>query len=94
MIEKSAILEFPSQLIDSPIISHIIRKSDVEVNILQAYITPKQAGHMFVIFRGEEDAIDQSIKYLEEKQVKVVLPIQNLMWEEGNCVHCTACVGQ
>jgi ferredoxin len=94
MIQKSAILTFPSELIDRPIISDIVRKTKVEVNILQAYITPKQDGHMFIIFSGQQEAVDTALRYLADHEVGVVLPDQNLIWKQEYCVHCTACVGQ
>ncbi|MCP4677288.1 MAG: 4Fe-4S dicluster domain-containing protein [Deltaproteobacteria bacterium] len=94
MIQKSAILNFPKDLIDRPVISRVIREHDVEVNILQAHITPETDGHMFAIFSGKESAVDRALKYLKESQVRVALPTRNLVWVEDRCVDCTACVGQ
>lgn len=94
MVEKSVILKFPRDLIEHPYISHIIKERDVEVNILQAYITPQEAGHMFAIFRGEEGSVEDALEYLRSQEVQVVLPGRNLIWEESLCVHCSACTGQ
>ena len=94
MIQKSAILNFPKSLISSPVISRVIRDHDVEVNILQAHITPEEDGHMFAIFSGKKAAVDKAFEYLKQNSVRVVLPNRNLIWDEDKCVHCTACVGQ
>jgi ferredoxin len=94
MIQKSAILNFPKSLLDRPIISRLIKDFDVEVNILQASITPEEDGRMFVIFRGLGKDVDKALSYLKENGIRVFLPVKNLVWDEERCVHCTACVGQ
>ncbi len=94
MTQRSAILNFPKALIDSPVISRVIREHDVEVNILHAHITPETDGHMFAIFSGKKSAVDGALAYLEQSNVRVVLPTRNLVWDKDHCVHCTACVGQ
>ena len=94
MAQVSAILNFPKAKIDSPVISTVIRKMEVEVNILQAHITPEEDGHMFAIFSGEKKSVDDAFEYLKKNNVRVILPTRNLVWDEAKCVHCTACVGQ
>ncbi len=94
MIQKNLILTYPADQLDKPVISAVIRTYDVEVNILQARITPREEGRMFAQFAGEEAAVDQAIDYLQQNGVKVVLPAKNLVWDEDLCVHCGACIGQ
>ncbi len=94
MIQKSAILNFPKDLIDRPVISRVIREHDVEVNILQAHITPETDGHMFAIFSGKKAAVDGALEFLSASHVRVALPTRNLVWDRERCVDCTACVGQ
>ncbi len=94
MIQKSVIFHFPPELYDKPVISGLIRNCEVEVNILEAYISPQQAGHMFAILQGEEGRIDDALRYMEGMGVSMVLPVRNLVWDETKCVHCGACVGQ
>lgn len=94
MSQKSAILNFPESLMDRPVISWVIRNYNVEVNIIQAHITPEEDGYMFAIFSGKRQAIEQAFDYLRESSIKVVLPARNVVWNESRCVHCTACVGQ
>ncbi len=94
MFQQSAILNFPKLLIGRPVISYIVRNYDVEVNILQASITPEEDGHMFAIFKGDKGAVQDSLSYLRENQVRIVLPEKNLVRDESLCIHCSACVGQ
>jgi L-aspartate semialdehyde sulfurtransferase ferredoxin len=94
MLQQSVILSFPKTLIERPIVSSLIKNFDVEVNILQAHITPEEDGRMFAIMRATKAVLDQAFRHLRENGVKVVLPSRNLWWDEEACVHCTACVGQ
>ncbi len=94
MSEKSAILNFPKSQIDKPVISYVVKNFGIEINILQASITPEEDGRMFVIFRGKNQSINDALSYLEESRVQVILPTQNLVWNESRCVACSACVGQ
>jgi len=94
MIQTGAIFRFPADRADKPLISHVIRDCEVEVNILQARITPEQDGHMFAIFSGSRSAVDSAFDYLKKNRVRVILPARNLVWDEDACVHCGACAGQ
>ena len=94
MIQKSAFLKFPKGLVNEPVISRVIREFDVEVNILQASITPEEDGNMFAFFSGERVAVSGALNFLKGKDVRVNLPARNLLWDEELCVHCSACVGQ
>lgn len=94
MIQKSVILNFPRTLVDKPVISAVVRNYDVEVNILQAHITPDEEGQMFTLFKGHGPAVNRALDYLRENHVRTILPVKNLVWDEQRCVHCGACVGQ
>jgi L-aspartate semialdehyde sulfurtransferase ferredoxin len=94
MVEKNAILSFPKELIDRPFVSKLIKERNVEINILQAYITPQEAGQLFAIFKGSASDIEEALDYLRQNNVKVILPVQNLVWDAEKCVHCGGCTGQ
>jgi len=94
MIQTSAIFRFPKSLMDRPVICRVIRDFDVEVNIIQAHITPEEDGHMFAIVRGRKAAMDGAFGFLRDNDVQVILPAKNLVWDEEVCVHCGACTAQ
>jgi ferredoxin len=93
-MQRSAILRFPRTLVDQPIVSRVIRDFDVEVNILQASITPEEDGHMFAFFKGERAAVGGALDFLRAERVRVILPAKHLVWSAERCTHCGACVGQ
>lgn len=92
-MQKSLILHFQRPLVERPIISHLVKAFDIEVNILQAYVTPDEGGHMFAILEGPEAAVARALTYLEDLGVKTVLPTRNLVMDDSLCTHCGACVG-
>ena len=93
IFEKNVILSFPKDLINQPFVSQLIKEKEIEINILQAYITP-EGGQLFAIFKGATTAVEGAIDFLKQQQVKVTLPATNLIWDKERCVHCGGCTGQ
>jgi ferredoxin len=94
MDRKSAVLIFPRHIVDRPVISRVVQRCAVEVNILQATITPEDDGRMFAVFSGEPHAISTAFAFLVERGVLVSEKPGHVLWQEESCVHCTACTGQ
>jgi NAD-dependent dihydropyrimidine dehydrogenase PreA subunit len=94
MIQKSVILNFPSEVVDKPVLCTMIRMHDIEVNILQAYVSPEEDGKMFAIIKGDRGAVEGALGYLNGLGVRTIFPAMNLVWDEKKCVHCGACIGQ
>ena len=94
MTKKSAILHFGRDLVDKPMLSGLIRQHDVDVNILQASITPEEDGTMFVQVEGTGENVTKAFEYLESMGVRLVFPAKNMIWDDTKCTHCGACVGQ
>ena len=94
MARQSVILKFPESLVDKPIVSQVIRQFDIEMNILQAAITPEEDGRMFVIIKGSSESVSLALGHLRHEGVGVLLPSKNLFWDENCCVSCGACMGQ
>jgi ferredoxin len=93
MKQKSVILNFPKDSIDKPIMSEIIKKFNVTVNILEAHISPNEGGKMFLFISSDDPkAIDLAIGYIKKQGIKVVLPSKNLIRDEDKCVDCGACI--
>jgi Fe-S-cluster-containing dehydrogenase component len=38
--------------------------------------------------------VEQAIEFLQQNDVKVILPEKNLVRDDELCIHCSACVGQ
>ena len=86
-------LRFPREFVGKPVISNLIRKYGMEVNILHARIHPTEEGRMLAQVNGSDDQITASLEYLVSSGVEVYLPENNFIWQEKKCVHCGACAG-
>lgn len=90
-MQKNVSLHFSNQLVDKPIVSTLVRKYDVDVNILSAIITPNEEGKMFVQMKGEEEKLQQALGYLVAMGVDVVVKPKGINFYEDICVSCGAC---
>ncbi len=94
MIQQRVMLAFPKDLVSQPFVSQVIKSFNIDINILQASITPQEDGEMFAIFSGEPDAVSSAVAYLREKRVGVTLPANNITRDATLCVHCGSCISQ
>jgi len=94
MPQRNIVLNFDTTLVDKPIVSHVVKAYDVDLNILQARITPAEDGTMFLIMSGTDEQLDSAIAYLESVGVRTIVTSKSLILNEDRCVHCGACVGQ
>ena len=53
-MEKRFVMHFPKTLVDKPIMSTLIRKYDLDFNILKAYVTPEEEGTLVLALSGAE----------------------------------------
>ena len=52
MATRRVVFHYPRQLIDSPVVSQIVSKYNLEFNILRANITPQSEGLMVLGLEG------------------------------------------
>lgn len=94
MTKRNVILHFNASLVNKPLICELIRNYDMTVNILQARITPEEDGNMLMQVEGSAREINRALRYLEELGVRILLSTKNMIWDDEQCTHCGACVGQ
>lgn len=92
MATRRVVLHYPRQLIDSPVVSQIVSKYNLEFNILRANITPQSEGLMVLGLEGTEDAIEQALSWVQEQGVSVQPLEKDVVRNEERCTHCGACV--
>ncbi len=93
MQKKRIVLNYPSHLVDQPVISNLVRDYDLTVNISRARITPREEGRLVLEITGKRSGIEAGFKYLHEIGVQVQPLAQDVKWHEDRCIHCTACTG-
>jgi len=70
MATKRIKLTFPQELIKEPVIFTMARKFDVMPNIRRAKVA-ENVGEVVLELEGTEERLEQGIKYLKERGVKV-----------------------
>ncbi len=81
--------KFSPDIVNKAIISDAMKKYNINFNILRADITPK-GGKMLIEITGDE--VNESIKYIENRGIKVDPVKKVLKRDEEKCVDCGACV--
>ena len=93
MNTRTYILKFPKEVIDQPIISNLVKKYDLEFNILKATILLQQEGVMVLEFLGHKTNVKKGIAYLNEMGVSVKSMAGNIRRDDEKCYQCGACTG-
>ncbi len=92
MDSKKIVLHFPRSLVNQPIICHLVKRYDLEFNILKASVTPREEGLLVLEITGEKGPLDEGVRYLSEQGVRVQPLSQDIRRNDERCVHCGACL--
>jgi len=92
MISKRIVLHFPHRLVDQPIVYKLVKKYNLEFNILKAYVTPEEEGLMVLELTGDETDFNNGRNYLVSCGVKIQPLSQDIIRNEAKCIHCGVCV--
>jgi ferredoxin len=90
--KQRVVLTFPQELLDKPIVYHLIKDYDLIINLLKVKITPKEEGVMVLDIEGDHVNLEQGIKYLKNIGIQIEPLIEDIKWDENKCTHCTECV--
>jgi len=92
MEQRSVILNFPKESIEQPVISNVIKKFGIDINILQAKISPEEDGYMFAIIKGDAKSLKESLSYIKKLGVITKLLDDNITKDDKKCTNCGACI--
>ena len=84
-------LHYPLTAITVPLVTTLIRKFDLEVNILHADISLNKTGTLVADVTGTEENVDAGLNYIDDNGISYKLFNNKLIWQEEACVHCGAC---
>lgn len=82
---------FPPSMVNFPLMTELVRKYELEVNILHADIHLNRTGKLIVDLTGEKGNLDKALQFIEEQGISLHIFNGTLTWEEEKCVHCGAC---
>ena len=87
------VLRFPKEVIDQPIICNLVKKYDIEFNILKATILLQQEGLMILELKGHKNNVKQGLDYLKKLGVVVETLAGSINRDDDKCYQCGACTG-
>lgn len=93
MYTRIYFLRFPKETCDQPIIYQLVRRYDIEFNILKADILPQREGIMILELKGLRENVKESLQYLHGLGVKAERLAGKIRRDESRCYQCGACAG-
>jgi ferredoxin len=85
-------LKYPLNSITTPLVSTLVKKFNVEVNILHANISLNKIGTLIADITGEEKDIEDALDFIVKQDgIRYKIFSNKLIWQEEDCVHCGAC---
>ncbi len=87
------VLKFPKEITDQPIICHLVRKFDLDFNILKADILLQQEGFLVLQLMGHKENVTKGLAYLRDQGVVVENLATSMRRDDNKCYECGACTG-
>jgi len=91
MYARMLSLRFPPEAVNEPIIANLIRKFDLDCNILKAVIYPRKEGLAVMEVSGHRKNFHKGMHYLKSLGVKVESIAEDIKRNEEKCYQCGAC---
>ena len=92
MTTKRLLLYFPKSETDMPIVYHLVKDHDLEVNIFRAKVTPDEYGYLVLDVTGTDENIDRAMAYVRTFDVRVDEANKGVQWDGAACTECGNCV--
>ncbi|MFH1135811.1 MAG: NIL domain-containing protein [Pseudomonadota bacterium] len=91
MYSRILTIRFPKTAAHKPMICHIVKQFDLDFNIFQATIYPRQEGMMVMELSGHRQNFKKGIDYLKAMGVKVENVGQDVRRNDDICYQCGLC---
>lgn len=89
---KRLLLYFPRSETEKPIVYHLVKDYDLEINIFRAKVTPEEFGYLVLDVTGSEENIEGGISFVKTFDVRVDESTKGLRWEQQRCTSCGNCL--
>jgi len=91
MYSRILVLRFSKEIVDKPIIVHLVRDYNLTFNILKAQIFPRKEGMLVLELQGNRRDYEKGLKYLKDVGVQTEPVAQGIYRDEFKCYQCGAC---
>jgi len=92
MATRRVVVHYPRHLIEAPLVSKMVRRHNLEFNLLRATITPQSEGVIVLGLEGEADSIRDALSWAEAQGLRVQALERDVVRDEARCTQCGACV--
>ncbi len=93
MYTRIYILRFPKDTSEQPFIYQLVKKYDIESNILKADILPHREGMMILGLKGGKNNVKAGLEYLQSFGVRVERLAASIRRDDDKCFQCGECTG-
>lgn len=91
-IRKRVVLDFPPQVVQTPLTYILAKEYDVASNILRAEIAPEESGKLVMEMDGLPDMIEKALTRIKDMGINVTEIARKVTFNMDKCIHCGACV--
>jgi ferredoxin len=91
MYSKMISLRFPPEVVNEPVVVHLIKKYDLTFNILKASISPRKEGLIVMELSGSRQDFQKGVNYLKSRGIQVENIGHDVGRDEVKCFQCGAC---
>ncbi|MBM3499983.1 MAG: 4Fe-4S dicluster domain-containing protein [Armatimonadetes bacterium] len=92
MASHKVVLHFPLHQLNQPVVNNLIKRYDLDFNILRAEVTPNERGFVVLELTGEEQNFCDGLAWLDTLGVTVQPLSEDVVRLDDRCTHCGACV--
>jgi L-aspartate semialdehyde sulfurtransferase ferredoxin len=92
MAERKVVFHYPSRLLDTPVVSTLVRDYNLGFNILRANVTPGAEGLVVLGLEGTEADLDRGLAWVQEQGVTVQPLNKDVVRVDEKCTECGACI--
>ncbi|MDD5131632.1 MAG: 4Fe-4S binding protein [bacterium] len=89
---RRIVLRFPKNLVEKPLVYHLVKDYDLKFNILRAKITPEEEGLLSLEIKGDKNNYSRGIDFLTKSGVTIEQLGQKIRKNEDLCTQCGLCV--
>ncbi len=90
--KRRVVLEFPPNVVQTPITYILAKEYDIISNILRAEIAPEESGKLVLEMDGDVKKLDKAIERIRSYGIEVTEIARKVSFDMDKCIHCGACV--
>jgi len=90
-MKKRFVFRFSPDIVNQPIVTHLVKEHNVSVNILNADLSSGREGKLVVELEGSEQDLTQGVEFIRSLGVVCSPVIKELRFKQESCVSCGSC---